>query len=147
MVDFLLELNSEEIPARFLVEDVRRNVLFRDFLAKFGFANASFVSFDAPRRIAFWVSDLPATLPPRSEETRGPKTTAPADVVAKFREKYADAVFSVVDTPKGAFHLATRTTPPIPLAQALAPAIADFIMTYPWPKSMTWGDTTLRWAR
>lgn len=147
MVDFLLELNSEEIPARFLVEDVRRNVLFRDFLAKFGFADASFVSFDAPRRIAFWVSDLPATLPPRSEEIRGPKTTAPADVVAKFREKYADAVFSVVDTPKGAFHIATVTTPPIPLAQALAPAIADFIMTYPWPKSMTWGDTTLRWVR
>ena len=38
MVDFLLELNSEEIPARFLVEDVRRDVLFRDFLAKFGFS-------------------------------------------------------------------------------------------------------------
>ncbi len=147
MVDFLLELNSEEIPARFLVEDVRRNVLFGDFLAKFGFADASFVSFDAPRRIAFWVSDLPATLPPRSEEIRGPKTTAPADVVAKFREKYADAVFSVTETPKGAFHIATLTTPPIPLAQALAPAIADFIMTYPWPKSMTWGDTTLRWVR
>ena len=147
MVDFLLELNSEEIPARFLVEDVRRNVLFGDFLAKFGFADASFVSFDAPRRIAFWVSDLPATLPPRSEEIRGPKTTAPADVVAKFREKYADATFSVTETPKGAFHIATLTTPPIPLAQALAPAIADFIMTYPWPKSMTWGDTTLRWVR
>ncbi len=147
MVDFLLELNSEEIPARFLVEDVRRNVLFGDFLAKFGFADASFVSFDAPRRIAMWVSDLPATLPPRSEEIRGPKTTAPADVVAKFREKYADATFSVTETPKGAFHIATLTTPPIPLAQALAPAIADFIMTYPWPKSMTWGDTTLRWVR
>ena len=147
MVDFLLELNSEEIPARFLVEDVRRDVLFRDFLANFGFSDASFVSFDAPRRIAFWVSDLPATLPPRSEEIRGPKTTAPADVVAKFREKYADGTFSVTETPKGAFHIATLTTPPIPLAQALAPAIADFIMTYPWPKSMTWGDTTLRWVR
>ena len=154
MVDFLLELNSEEIPARFLVEDVRRDVLFRDFLVKFGFSvdssdasRVSLVSFDAPRRIAFWVSDLPATLPPRSEEIRGPKTTAPADVVAKFREKYADATFSITETPKGAFHIATLTTPPIPLAQALAPAIADFIMTYPWPKSMTWGDTTLRWVR
>ena len=147
MVDFLLELNSEEIPARFLVEDVRRDVLFRDFLAKFGFADASFRSFDAPRRIAFWVSGLPATLPPRSEEIRGPKTTAPADVVAKFQERYAAATFSIAETPKGTFHIATVTTPPIPLAQALAPAIADFIMTYPWPKSMTWGDTTLRWVR
>jgi glycyl-tRNA synthetase beta chain len=147
MVDFLLELNSEEIPARFLVEDSRRDVLFRDFLAKFGFADASFRSFDAPRRIAFWVSGLPATLPPRSEEIRGPKTTAPADVVAKFQERYATATFSIAETPKGTFHIATVTTPPIPLAQALAPAIADFIMTYPWPKSMTWGDTTLRWVR
>jgi glycyl-tRNA synthetase beta chain len=147
MVDFLLELNSEEIPARFLVEDSRRDVLFREFLAKFGFADASFRSFDAPRRIAFWVSGLPATLPPRSEEIRGPKTTAPADVVAKFQERYAAATFSIAETPKGTFHIATVTTPPIPLAQALAPAIADFIMTYPWPKSMTWGDTTLRWVR
>jgi glycyl-tRNA synthetase beta chain len=150
MVDFLLELNSEEIPARFLVEDVRRDVLFRDFLAKFGFAEdslRSLRSFDAPRRIAFWVSDLPATLPPRSEEIRGPKTTAPADVVAKFQERYAAATFSIAETPKGTFHIATVTTPPIPLAQALAPAITDFIMTYPWPKSMTWGDTTLRWVR
>jgi glycyl-tRNA synthetase beta chain len=147
MVDFLLELNSEEIPARFLVEDVRRDVLFRDFLAKFGFADASFRSFDAPRRIGFLVSGLPATLPARSEEIRGPKTTAPADVVAKFQERYATATFSIAETPKGTFHIATVTTPPIPLAQALAPAIADFIMTYPWPKSMTWGDTTLRWVR
>jgi glycyl-tRNA synthetase beta chain len=147
MVDFLLELNSEEIPARFLVEDSRRDVLFRDFLAKFGFGEASFRSFDAPRRIGFLVSGLLATLPGRSEEIRGPKTTAPADVVAKFQERYATATFSIAETPKGTFHIATVTTPPIPLAQALAPAIADFIMTYPWPKSMTWGDTTLRWVR
>ena len=147
MVDFLLELNSEEIPARFLVEEVKLREPFAAMLEKVGLPDAPFVTFDAPRRIAFLVRNLEPTLPARSEEIRGPKTTAPADVVAKFREKYADATFSVTETPKGAFHIATLTTPPIPLAQALAPAIADFIMTYPWPKSMTWGDTTLRWVR
>ena len=147
MVDFLLELNSEEIPARFLVEEVKLREPFAAMLEKVGLPDAPFVTFDAPRRIAFLVRNLEPTLPERSEEIRGPKTTAPADVVAKFREKYADAVFSITETPKGAFHIATLTTPPIPLAQALAPAIADFIMTYPWPKSMTWGDTTLRWVR
>ena len=150
MVDFLLELNSEEIPARFILLGFEKySESFTHWLEKAGipFDKEKITTFSAPRRIAFLVSDLPATLPPRSEEIRGPKTTAPADVVAKFREKYADATFSVTETPKGAFHIATLTTPPIPLAQALAPAIADFIMTYPWPKSMTWGDTTLRWVR
>jgi glycyl-tRNA synthetase beta chain len=147
MVDFLLELNSEEIPARFLVEEVKLRESFAAMLAKMGLPDDRFLTFDAPRRIAFWVSGLPATLPPRSEEIRGPKTTAPADVVAKFQERYAAATFSIAETPKGTFHIATVTTPPIPLAQALAPAITDFIMTYPWPKSMTWGDTTLRWVR
>lgn len=147
MVDFLLELNSEEIPARFLVEEIKLREPFAVLLEKVGLPDAPFVTFDAPRRIAFLVNNLPATLPARSEEIRGPKTTAPADVVAKFQERYADATFSVAETPKGTFHIATITTPPIPLAQALAPALADFIMTYPWPKSMTWGDTTLRWVR
>ena len=147
MVDFLLELNSEEIPARFLVEEVKLREPFAVMLENVGLPDAPFVTFDAPRRIAFLVRNLEPTLPERSEEIRGPKTTAPADVVAKFQARYDNAAFSVAETPKGAFHIATLTTPPIPLAQALAPAIADFIMTYPWPKSMTWGDTTLRWVR
>ena len=147
MVDFLLELNSEEIPARFLVEEIKLREPFAAMLAKIGLSDDRFLTFDAPRRIGFLVSGLDATLPARSEEIRGPKTTAPADVVAKFQERYAAATFSIAETPKGTFHIATVTTPPIPLAQALAPAIADFIMTYPWPKSMTWGDTTLRWVR
>jgi glycyl-tRNA synthetase beta chain len=147
MVDFLLELNSEEIPARFLVEEIKLREPFAAMLAKIGLSDDRFLTFDAPRRIGFLVSGLDATLPARSEEIRGPKTTAPADVVAKFQERYATATFSIAETPKGTFHIATVTTPPIPLAQALAPAIADFIMTYPWPKSMTWGDTTLRWVR
>jgi glycyl-tRNA synthetase beta chain len=147
MVDFLLELNSEEIPARFLTEETKLREPFAVLLEKVGLPDAPFVTFDAPRRIAFLVNNLPATLPARSEEIRGPKTTAPADVVAKFQERYADATFSVAETPKGTFHIATVTTPPVPLAEALAPALADFIMTYPWPKSMTWGDATLRWVR
>ena len=147
MVDFLLELNSEEIPARFLVEEIKLREPFAAMLAKIGLSDDRFLTFDAPRRIGFLVSGLDATLPARSEEIRGPKTTAPADVVAKFQERYAAAKFSIAETPKGTFHIATVTTPPIPLAQALAPAIADFIMTYPWPKSMTWGDTMLRWVR
>ncbi|AOH84940.1 glycine--tRNA ligase subunit beta [Sphingomonas panacis] len=151
MTDFLLELRSEEIPAR--MQDKARDDLARLFaaeLAKSGLHTDVIVTFATPRRLALIARDLPQATAAVSEETKGPKNSAPPQALDGFLRKTGltreqlverDGVFfAVIDKPG-------RAT-----ADVLAEAIPAVIRAFPWPKSMRWGEASLtmeslRWVR
>lgn len=150
MPDLLIELFSEEIPARMqkrAAEDLRR--LITDGLVEAGLTYASAGSFATPRRLALAVEGLTTQSPATREERKGPRTDAPEKAIEGFLratgltleqlerrpEKKGEAYFAVIEKPG-------RPAEAI-VAEVLEATIADF----PWPKSMRWGAGTLRWVR
>lgn len=151
MTDFLLELRSEEIPARMQLkakEDLAR--LFNDALAKAGLAADSVETFATPRRLALIAKGLPLATEAVSEETKGPKVGAPPQAMEGFLRKTGlnqdqlierDGVYFAVVEKAG------RQT-----SDVLAEAIPAIIRAFPWPKSQRWGAASistesLRWVR
>jgi glycyl-tRNA synthetase beta chain len=148
-VDFLLELLSEEIPARMQAAGARD--LLAAVLAGLGdVAPAATRTFWTPRRIGFALEGLPERRPDRLVETRGPRVGAPEAAVAGFlRSVGLDSVDRCErrDTGKGGFYFAVRTEPGRTIGEELAallPAVLDRMV---WPKSMRWADNTARWVR
>jgi glycyl-tRNA synthetase beta chain len=151
MTDFLLELRSEEIPAR--MQDKAREDLARLFaaeLTKAGLTAPELVTYATPRRLVLIARDLPTETAAVSEETKGPKTSAPLQALEGFlrktgltREQLVERdgiLFAVIDKPG-------RAT-----ADVLAQAIPAIVRAFPWPKSMRWGaaSTTTespKWVR
>jgi glycyl-tRNA synthetase beta chain len=151
MTDFLLELRSEEIPARMQLkakEDLAR--LFNDALAKAGLAAASVETFATPRRLALIATGLPLATEAVSEETKGPKVGAPPQAMEGFLRKTGLSQDQLVER-DGVYYAvvekAGRQT-----ADVLAEAIPAIIRAFPWPKSQRWGAASvstesLRWVR
>lgn len=149
--DFLLELRSEEIPAR--MQAAARNALARLFAQELGEAGLEAESIDTwstPRRLALIARGLPLETKPRSEEIKGPRTSAPLQALDGFlrktglkREQLEDrdgTFFAVIDTPGQ------------PTRELLGPMIERIVAHFPWPKSMRWGAASastesLRWVR
>ena len=151
MPDFLLELRSEEIPARMqdkAREDLAR--LFTDALAKAGLAAAAIETFATPRRLALIARDLPLATEAVREETKGPRAAAPPQALEGFLRKIGLAREDLVERDGVLFAIVER--PGRATAEVLAEAIPAIVRGFPWPKSMRWGaasaDTTsLRWVR
>ena len=151
MTDFLLELRSEEIPARMQLkakEDLAR--LFHDALAKAGLAAASVETFATPRRLALIATGLPLATEAVSEETKGPKVGAPPQAMEGFLRKSGLSQDKLVER-DGVYYAvvekAGRQT-----VDVLAEAIPAIIRAFPWPKSQRWGAASastesLRWVR
>jgi glycyl-tRNA synthetase beta chain len=151
MTDSLLELRSEEIPARMQLkakEDLAR--LFNDALAKAGLAAASVETFATPRRLALIATGLPLATEAVSEETKGPKVGAPPQAMEGFLRKTGLSQDQLVER-DGVYYAvvekAGRQT-----ADVLAEAIPAIIRAFPWPKSQRWGAASvstesLRWVR
>ncbi len=151
MTDFLLELRSEEIPARMQVkakDDLAR--LFAEEIAKAGLIATAIETFATPRRLALIARGLPDETAAISEERKGPRSNAPEQALAGFlrstglsKEQLVErdgVFFAVIDKPG-------RAT-----AEVLAEAIPAVVRAFPWPKSMRWGDASistesLRWVR
>jgi len=151
MTDFLLELLSEEIPARMQEKasaDLQR--LFEAEIAKAGLAAEAIEVYATPRRLALIARGLPAATQAVSEETKGPKSSAPPQALEGFlrktgltREQLTErdgVLFAIVEKPG-------RAT-----AEVLAEAIPAIVRGFPWPKSMRWGKASastasLRWVR
>ena len=151
MTDFLLELRSEEIPARMQVkakEDLAR--LFTDALAKAGIAAESIETFATPRRLALIAKGLPLATEAVAEETKGPKVGAPPQAMEGFLRKVGLTQDQLVERDGVYFAVvekAGRNT-----ADVLAEAIPAIIRAFPWPKSQRWGAASvstesLRWVR
>ena len=151
MTDFLLELRSEEIPARMQVkakEDLAR--LFTDALAKAGIVAESVETFATPRRLALIAKGLPLATEAVAEETKGPKVGAPPQAMEGFLRKVGLTQDQLVERDGVYFAVvekAGRNT-----ADVLAEAIPLIIRAFPWPKSQRWGAASvstesLRWVR
>ena len=151
MTDFLLELYSEEIPAGLQASaaaQLERHVL--GFLKSFDVVPSQVNAYAAPQRLALWVDGLPLNLPDRKEEKKGPRVDAPEKAIEGFlRANQLDSVeaLQIRDDKKGAFYVLEIDEPGRPLAEALAGFLPDMIRGFQWPKSMRWGDGSLRWVR
>jgi glycyl-tRNA synthetase beta chain len=151
MAELLLELFSEEIPARMQIraaEDLAR--LIGDKLKDAGLKFDTVQSFATPRRLTAVVDGLPARSPDVNEEKKGPRVGAPEAAVQGFLKsaglKSLDQAEIRADK-KGDFYVATlkrsgRATP-----QVVAEIVPEIVRNFPWPKSMRWGGGRLRWVR
>jgi glycyl-tRNA synthetase beta chain len=151
MAELLLELLSEEIPARMQTragEDFKRLVC--DGLKAAGISFTDAKAFATPRRIALVVDGIPAARADVSEEKRGPRVGAPEQAVQGFLKGAGLASLDQAekrDTGKGEFWFAVINKKGGPTADAL-PGIVDAAMkALPWPKSMKWGSGTMQWVR
>ena len=151
MTDFLLELLSEEIPARMQEKasaDLAR--LFADEIAKAGLKAESLISHVTPRRLALIARGLPSETAAVSEETKGPKVGAPAQALDGFLRKTGLSADQLVERDGTLFAIVAK--PGRKTADVLAEAIPAIVRAFPWPKSMRWGiasasTSALRWVR
>ena len=150
MPDLLIELFSEEIPARMqrkASEDLKKRVT--DGLVEAGLTYASAGAFATPRRLTLSVEGLLAESPTTREERKGPKADAPEKAIEGFlrgagltRDKVQER-----ETPKGNVLFAVIEKPGRPAADIVAEVLETTVRNFPWPKSMRWGDGGLRWVR
>ncbi len=150
MADFLLELFSEEIPARMqpkAADDLKR--LFNEVLAEAGLTAVQVEAFATPRRLALIAYGLPPATPDVSEERRGPRADAPAQAIEGFLKStgLTRDELEERDDPKGRFLYAVIAKAGRPTRDVLAAAVPSITRDFPWPKSMRWGAGTLRWVR
>lgn len=146
MPQLLLELFSEEIPARMQAQAARDlERMASERLKAAGLAYDALTTFAGPRRLTLVVEGLPTATPDRSEELKGPKTSAPEQALEGFLRKTGltrdqlterDGVLYAVIEQKG------RAT-----ADLIPEMVEGIIRNFPWPKSMRWGDGTLTWVR
>jgi len=151
MAELLLELLSEEIPARMqprAIEDLTG--LLRDKLAAAEIPAASLRSYVTPRRLAVIAEGIPAVQPDRVEERRGPRVGAPQPAIAGFLRSAGLttlAACEVRDTDRGEFYFALLRRAARP-AQAVLPELIRAAMSeLPWPKTMRYPASDLRWVR
>ena len=151
MAELLVELFSEEIPARMQARaaaDLKR--LVSDALKA---ANLSFDSAQAyatPRRLALVVDGLPTQQPDVVEEKKGPKQGAPAQAVEGFMKANGLASLDEAElreTDKGPFYFVVRKVAGRPTAAVLPTLLATAFAELPWPKSMRWAGDSQRWVR
>src|SRR6056297_3334521 len=150
MPDLLIELFSEEIPARMqakAAEDLRARLT--DALVEAGLTYAGAAAFSTPRRLTLTVQGLLATSPTTREERKGPRVDAPEKAIEGFLRGagVAREDLEVRDEKKGQVYFATITRPGRPAAQIVAEELEKLIRNFPWPKSMRWGAGSLRWVR
>ena len=150
MAELLLELLSEEIPARMqarAVKEIKRLVTKGLTGAGLTFEHAE--AFATPRRLTLVIEDLPKSQPDISDERRGPRVGAPDKAVQGFLKSVGLTLDQIEqrETDKGTFYVAVIERKGRPTAEVLAQLLADAIAALPWPKSMRWGPYLERWVR
>ena len=144
MPDLLLELFSEEIPARMqarAADDLAR--LLTEVLAPL--APAGVQTFHGPRRIAF-AAAVRDGVPARSSSERGPRVSAPDQALAGFLRKHGAARDQLARD--GEHWVLTLQTPATPASDLIAAVLPGLLRRFPWPKSMRWGDgSAFTWVR
>ena len=156
MPDLLLELFSEEIPARMqarAAEDLRK--LVTDRLVGAGLVYEGAKAFVTPRRLALAVHGVPARQADLREEKKGPRVGAPENAIAGFLK--AAGLKSIKEAKvqpdkKGDFYVAVIERPGRAAIEVIGEILADVVKSFPWPKSMRWGARSkepgaLTWVR
>ncbi|PBB39280.1 glycine--tRNA ligase subunit beta [Mesorhizobium sp. WSM3868] len=157
MPDLLLELRSEEIPARMqrkAAGDLRK--MLTDGLVEAGLTYEAAREYWTPRRLALDVRGLTARSKDILEEIKGPSTTAPEQAVQGFLRKAGLSSIAEAhvhsDPKKGDFYVAHISKPGRAAEEIIAELVPGIIKNFPWPKSMRWGAASakpgsLRWVR
>ena len=152
MSELLLELFSEEIPARMqarAADDLRRLVV--EGLKAQGLEAGEAKAFATPRRLALVVEGVPAKSPGVSEERKGPRAGAPEQALAGFLKAAGLASIKeaeiVKDEKKGDYYIAKIERPGRKASEIVAEVVPAVLAKFPWPKSMRWGAGTFQWVR
>ncbi|CDX18381.1 glycine tRNA synthetase, beta subunit [Mesorhizobium sp. ORS 3324] len=157
MPDLLLELRSEEIPARMqrkAAGDLKKMVT--DCLVEAGLTYEAAREYWTPRRLALDIRGLTARSKDIREEIKGPSTTAPEQAVQGFLRKAGLASIAEAhvhsDPKKGDFYVAHISKPGRAAEEIIAELVPGIVKNFPWPKSMRWGPASakpgsLRWVR
>ena len=152
MAELLLELFSEEIPARMqgrAAEDLRR--LVTEGLKAQGLAVGEARAYATPRRLALVVEGVPEKSPDVSEERKGPRVSAPEQAIAGFLKsaglKSIKQAQVVKDEKKGDFYVARIDKPGRAAKDIVAEVVPAVAGKFPWPKSMRWGAGRTTWVR
>jgi glycyl-tRNA synthetase beta chain len=150
MTDLLIELFSEEIPARMqtrAANDLKK--LVTDGMVEAGLTYASAAAFSTPRRLTLTVEGMLDASPTTVEERKGPKADAPEKAIKGFLRGAGLTLDDLEEreTPKGNIFFARITKEGRPAADIVAEVLERTIRNFPWPKSMRWGSGTLKWVR
>ncbi|NOX40990.1 MAG: glycine--tRNA ligase subunit beta [Alphaproteobacteria bacterium] len=150
MPDLLLELFSEEIPARMqarAADDLKR--LVTNGLVEAGITYEAAAAFATPRRLCLSVEGVLVRSPNQKVERKGPRTDAPDQAVAGFLRAtgLTRDQLEVRDDKKGQVYFAVLEKPGRAAADVAAEVIETVLHNFPWPKSMRWGTGSLRWVR
>lgn len=150
MPDLLIELFSEEIPARMqdkAASDLQK--LITDGLVEAGLTYRAAAAFSTPRRLTLSVEDLLAASKPQREERKGPKVGAPDQAIDGFLRGagLTRDDLEIRDDKKGQVYFAVIEKPGRMAADVIAEVLEKTVRNFPWPKSMRWGAGTLKWVR
>ncbi|MBW0152160.1 MAG: glycine--tRNA ligase subunit beta [Phenylobacterium sp.] len=146
MPQLLLELFSEEIPARMQVQAARDlERMARERLAEQGFLPEAMTAFAGPRRLTLVIEGLPEAQADRTEERKGPRVGSPEKAMEGFLRSTGLTMDQLVEQDGVWFAKIERKGRPTP--EIVAEMVEAIVRNFPWPKSMTWGRGTLRWVR
>ena len=146
MPQLLLELFSEEIPARMQAQagrDLER--MARERLAEAGFLPEGVKAFAGPRRLTLVADGVPPAQSDRNEERKGPRANAPDQAIDGFLRSTGLTRDQLVERDGVLFAVIARQGRPTP--EIIAEMVEAIVRGFPWPKSMKWGTGTLRWVR
>jgi glycyl-tRNA synthetase beta chain len=150
MPDLLIELFSEEIPARMqakAADDLKK--LMTDGLVDAGLTYAAAQAFSTPRRLALAIDGLTAESPTVREERKGPRTDAPEKAIEGFLRGAGVTRddLEVRDDKKGQVYFAKIEKPGRAASEIISETLEKTVRNIPWPKSMRWGTGSMRWVR
>jgi glycyl-tRNA synthetase beta chain len=151
MAELLLEVFSEEIPARMqgrARDDLAR--LLAKALREAGLEFKEIKTFATPRRLTAVVEGLPSRSPDIREEKKGPRVDAPDAAIKGFLKSAGLASADQAeqrDDKKGVYYVALLERPGRATAEVVAEIVPEIVKSFPWPKSMRWGSGRLRWVR
>jgi glycyl-tRNA synthetase beta chain len=152
MSELLLELFSEEIPARMQVraaEELKRLIV--EAMKAQGLAVGASAAYATARRLALVVEGVPAKSPSVSEERKGPRIGAPEPAIKGFLKaaglRSIGEASVVTDAKKGDFYVARIEKPGRAAADIIADVVPKVMRSFPWPKAMRWGPGEFTWVR
>ncbi len=150
MAELLLEVLSEEIPARMQARAVAElSRLLSDGIKELGLEFGSCNTFVTPRRLAVVIDELQTQTPDTSGERRGPRTDSPEKAVQGFLDSVGFELEDVEKrkTDKGEFYFVSIEKKGQETRDLLPNVVETALFNLPWPKSMRWADNNLRWVR
>ncbi|MFL5260121.1 MAG: glycine--tRNA ligase subunit beta, partial [Hyphomicrobiales bacterium] len=150
MPELLLELFSEEIPARMqpkAADDLKS--LLTGALVDSGLLYEGAQAHATPRRLIVSIEGLPAQTPSVVEERKGPRADAPQPAIEGFLRSTGLSLdqLKIEEDKKGRFYVASTRKPGRRAADLIGEIVPELIRKFPWPKSMRWGAGSLRWVR